>query len=282
MLNHTEIEKTWARALRGHATAPLQGATGPYLAIGAKSLRLLDELWAASGTQEPLDVGALLAAGKDVRIFSDPHFEHANIIRMCERPFDAIEAMDEALWMGVSEAMEQADFVICLGDWAMKNPLGWAGKAFALGPDRLVSVVGNHDAKGAKPGQWAQVGARASLACTVEKELVRSLIAQSEPESGSSIPWDMIPARVHLGFAHWPVPPQRLPGPSWISFHGHIHNNPSRALRVNCSVEALGFKPRALSSLFTAQLMMDLAERQRGLGRFDESESLVAGDSDAL
>lgn len=282
MLNQEEIEKTWARALREHATAPLLGDRGPYLAVGAKSLRLLDELWKAPETQEPLDVGEMLAAGKDVRVFSDPHFEHANIIRMCERPFAAVEEMDEALWAGIEKALAQADLVLCLGDWAMKNPIGWARKARALGPGRLAGVVGNHDAKGAKPGQWAQAGARASMACAVDRELISAWVRANEPEMHALVPWSETPARVHVGFSHWPVPPQRLPGPSWVSFHGHVHNRPGRPLRVNCSVEALGFEPRPLSSLFTAELMTDLADRQRGLGRFDESAVVGSLDNDSM
>lgn len=276
MLNYSQIEKAWAKALREHATTEIQGAKGPYLPIGAKTLRLLDALWLACAARPALDVGAMLAEGKDVRVFSDPHFEHANIIHMCERPFETVEAMDEALWAGVERAMLECDLLLCLGDWAMKNPLSWAQRASALAPGRLAGVVGNHDVKGANSEQWALAGLRGSMAFSVESALARSWAEAADPELASAVDWSELPRIFNVGLSHWPVPPQIMPGPAWINLHGHVHNREDRPLRVNCSVEAIGYKPRSVSDMIGARVLDDLARRQRGLDTFDESS--VSGE----
>lgn len=279
MLSHKELEKTWADALRVHASTPLQGEAGPYMPIGAKSMTLLTSLWKA---QEPLDIGPMLAEGKDVRAFGDPHFEHANIIHMCERPFEAVETMDKALWEAIDSAHAEADFVLCVGDWAMKNPITWARKIASMHPGKHVTTVGNHDAKGAKAEQWLKAGARASMAFSVERGLVKSWVDTYEPELSVMLDWDEAPRVINVGVAHWPVPPQRLPGPAWISLHGHVHNRPDRPLRINCSVEAIDFKPKSIQRLINARVIDDLIRRRSGLDLFDESKTPNPGDSSYL
>lgn len=281
MLSHQELDKTWEAALRAHAKAPLQGERGPYLPIGAKSMALLDPLWKGRAASS-LDLGAMLAQGRDVRAFGDPHFEHANIIRMCERPFENVEAMDEAMWISLARAHSEADFVLCVGDFAMKNPIAWQRRLAAEFPGKHATTVGNHDAKGAKPEQWLDAGAWASLAFSVSKELVMSWVARHEPEESAVLDWDAAPRWIHVGVSHWPVPPERLPGPAWVNLHGHIHNRPNRPLRVNCSMEAIGFEPRPIERLIDARLVDDLIGRQKGLGAFDESSSRDPGDSSYL
>jgi hypothetical protein len=68
------------------------------------------------------DIGAMIEAGQMVRFWSDPHFEHDNIRRLADRNvFLSVEDMDRVLWANLEEAMEQSDFVICLGDMALKK-----------------------------------------------------------------------------------------------------------------------------------------------------------------
>lgn len=87
----------WLSAVHRYGSTPIDnGRGGTFQPIGAKDLRFLNELAALDTSYA--DIGALLEAGKDVRVFSDPHFSHANIIRFCVRPFDDVESMDAALW----------------------------------------------------------------------------------------------------------------------------------------------------------------------------------------
>lgn len=282
MLSHKETNAAWEKALRAYALEPLMGEQGPYLPIGAKSMALLDPLWKAGALRNLPDIGAMLKKGADVRVFGDPHFEHANIIRMCERPFSSIGEMDEALWSAVERAHQQADFVICLGDWSMKNPISWARKVASAFPQKCATVVGNHDAKGSKPAQWIQTEAYASLAFTIERDLAQSWVAIREPELCALLDWKSVPRLINVGVSHWPVPPSGLPGPGWINLHGHIHNRPNRPLRVNCSLEAIGFEPKRIEDLIDARVLGELARRQGGLAGFEESEGSDPGDSSSV
>ena len=47
---------------------------------------------------------------------ADTHFGHNNIIKMCNRPFDSIEAMNEALISAWNERVTGNDTVFILGD----------------------------------------------------------------------------------------------------------------------------------------------------------------------
>jgi calcineurin-like phosphoesterase family protein len=258
------------------------GERGPYKPIGSKTMALLEPLWKARAHSDLPDIGAMLAQGKDVRVFGDPHFEHANIIRMCERPFETIEAMDASLWEAVDAGHRDADFVLCVGDLALKNPISWQRKIAQGHPGKHATVVGNHDAKGAKPEQWLAAGAYATLAFEIGLDLARSWVEAREPILADLLDWKSLPKRISVGVSHWPLPPQRMPGPAWVNLHGHVHNKPSKPLRVNCSMEAVGYAPRSIADLIDARLLEDLARRQRGLAGFDESSEPTPGDSTML
>jgi calcineurin-like phosphoesterase family protein len=282
MLSFGELNSAWEAAVRRHAGEPMVGEHGPYKPIGSKSMALLEPLWKGRPAPCLPDVGAMLAAGRDVRIFGDPHFEHANIIRMCERPFETIEAMDASLWAAVDEAHREADFVLCVGDLALKNPISWQRKIADAHPGKHATVVGNHDAKGSKPEQWIAAGAFATLAFEIELALARSWVEAREPGMSELVDWKALPKRISVGVSHWPLPPQRLPGPGWINLHGHVHNKPSKPLRVNCSIEALDYAPRSIAGLVDARVLDELARRQRGLAGFDETSEPTPGDSTML
>ena len=83
---------------------------------------------------------------ENVWFTSDTHFNHANIIKYCNRPFASVEEMNEKLIENWNSVVRKDDLTWCLGD-------------FCLGPDQkkhipeLVSklngrinlVLGNHD-----------------------------------------------------------------------------------------------------------------------------------------
>lgn len=255
-----------------YAEQPLLGENGAnYFPIREKSMAFLDTLWKHWEGQDTLDIGALLGAGKDVRVFGDPHFEHANIIRLCDRPFPEVDTMNDQLWLAIEEAHRDADMVLCVGDWALKNPIFWQRKAFNAYPGKTASVVGNHDMKNSSPDQWFEAGARASMVFSVERDWVKSWIASSEPDLVDSVDWKEVPRHLHVGVSHWPISPRYYPGANWVNLHGHTHNKPSRPLRMNASVEEIGFVPRRIQDMFTAELMDQVVQRQRGLSGIDDA-----------
>ena len=267
-----ELQRTWRQAIRQYAEQPLLGDNGsPYFPIREKSMAFLDTLWKHWEGKDTLDIGALLGEGKDIRVFGDPHFEHANIIHLCNRPFSEVGSMDAQLWQTIEQAHIDADMVLCVGDWALKNPIFWQRKAFNAYPGKTASVVGNHDMKNSSPNQWFEAGARASMAFSVERDWVQSWIAVSEPELVEAIEWKEVPKTLHVGVSHWPISPRYYPGTNWVNLHGHTHNKPSKPLRMNASVEEIGFVPRRIQDMFTAELMDQVVRRQRGLAGIDDA-----------
>jgi calcineurin-like phosphoesterase family protein len=260
------LNKIWAKALREHAATPLVGTDGPHRAVSDKSLAFLDALFKAQKAPLP-DVGAMIEAGRTVRFWSDPHFEHDNIRRLADRnTFLTVEEMDRALWKNLEGAMAHSDFIVCLGDLALKNPLMYQRKMVSAFGDKHLTLVGNHDTKGAKPDAWAKTGAAVSLAFALPLDLLRPWIAEDHAEVAGLIDWKRLPGQVNFGCSHWPVPTDRMPGASWVNLHGHIHNA-SRddrklgPLGINCSVEAIDYHPKTLRELMTPELFDNLARR---------------------
>jgi calcineurin-like phosphoesterase family protein len=271
MLSHIELNKVWATTLREYAACVLQGEKGPYRPISDKSLKLLEALWK---DRSPLpDIGAMIEAGKEVRFWSDPHLGHQAILWLAKRSaFSNVEEMDRTIIDNFEAAAEKSDLTICVGDLSMKNPIHWHRRFVFRYGERHALVVGNHDARGARPGPWVGSGnAFASIAFSLPTSLLRSWIEAGDPTA--EVDWDELPKRINFGCSHWPLAAHRLPGPGWVCLHGHIHNRPAGPLGINCSVEQIGYRPRTLQELVTTQLLQNLALRQHGLDLLPSAEN---------
>jgi calcineurin-like phosphoesterase family protein len=271
MLNFEELNKTWTAALRAHALTTIEGKDGPCRALNDRSLELLDRLWA--GRVELPDLGAMIEASKQVHFWSDPHIGHDNIRHLAPRPeFVSVEEMDRVIWENVEDAARASDFLLCTGDLALKdeNPLHFQRRLNEAFGSKQLTIVGNHDAKGAKPDEWiAAGGVAASLAFSLPTALIKSWL--DEDHASSPVHWDRLPSRVNFGCAHWPVPVDRMPGPSWLNIHGHSHRRMAGPLHVNCSVEAIDYRPKTLRELVTPELLGRLVMRERGIEQLASS-----------
>lgn len=227
------------------------GRGGTFQPIGTKDLRFLHEL---STMETPyLDIGAMLEAGKDIRVFSDPHFSHANIIRFCDRPFSDADTMDAALWKAIDAAYAEADLVLCLGDWSLKNPLHVARQIFnRWGSEKVLGVIGNHDMRGSRPAQWAELNTHSTLEFSVSKEWLRTQMPTTQ------LDWSVVPEKVMVGVSHWPVAPNFFPDDSYVCLHGHTHNKTMGPLRLNACVETMAYTPAPLRSFFTPAVVQDV------------------------
>ena len=77
---------------------------------------------------------------------SDTHFFHENILKYCNRPFETVEAMNDALVANWNSVVKPDDHVYHLGDFCFGNVEKWN---WCLEPGRLNGhihlILGNHD-----------------------------------------------------------------------------------------------------------------------------------------
>ena len=85
---------------------------------------------------------------------ADFHFQHANIIKYCKRPFSSLEEMDLVLIKNFNNKVKKDDLVYHIGDFCFKNSPG--GKKGEGGLNRanyyrsklngnFIFIRGNHD-----------------------------------------------------------------------------------------------------------------------------------------
>ena len=82
---------------------------------------------------------------KSVYLIGDTHFDHANIIRYCNRPFPNIQEMNETIVRNWNETVKDRDTVYFLGDWTFgrghKPAKYWVRKL----KGHIISIRGAHD-----------------------------------------------------------------------------------------------------------------------------------------
>jgi calcineurin-like phosphoesterase family protein len=87
---------------------------------------------------------------------SDDHFWHANIIKYCDRPFDSVEEMNEALIANWNSVVGKNDVVWNLGDFAFfKNKETLRGLIARLNGTKNL-ILGNHDRL--RPTEYIDLG----------------------------------------------------------------------------------------------------------------------------
>jgi len=77
---------------------------------------------------------------------SDPHFGHANIIRLCQRPFKDLEEMNETLINNWNNTISYDSIVVCLGDFVWGGTQLWKSFLSVLKGQKIL-ILGNHDNK---------------------------------------------------------------------------------------------------------------------------------------
>jgi calcineurin-like phosphoesterase family protein len=76
---------------------------------------------------------------------SDTHYYHENIIRFSNRPFDTIEAMNEALIERWNAKIKKGDLVYHLGDFALKCSPQDANSILDRLNGQIILIRGNHE-----------------------------------------------------------------------------------------------------------------------------------------
>lgn len=151
---------------------------------------------------------------RDIFVISDTHFNHGNIIKYCDRPFENITHMNEAMIVNWNSMVKHKDIVYHLGDVGF----GKADKIDEIlsrlhGEKRL--ILGNHD----DPKDWVLV-----------KHFQKIMLWRDFKEFG-------------LHMTHVPLHPSSILKDR-INIHGHIHNQKSPDGPYKClCVEHTDYKP---------------------------------------
>lgn len=77
-------------------------------------------------------------------LISDTHFDHKNIIKYCNRPFNSLSEMDSQLRQNWNEIVSEEDIVLFGGDLAMARSSVALDYADELS-GTLIFIKGNHD-----------------------------------------------------------------------------------------------------------------------------------------
>ena len=82
---------------------------------------------------------------------SDTHFNHANIIRFCNRPFKDAEQMNEVMIANWNRVIGTDDTVFHLGDFCLGGAVEWTKILDRLN-GKIYLILGNHDLKNIRQG----------------------------------------------------------------------------------------------------------------------------------
>lgn len=162
---------------------------------------------------------------------ADTHFGHANIVKMCQRPYPDVDAMNEAMIAAWNERVQGNDTVYIIGDMFFRCADPESILKRLKGKKRL--IVGNHD------GSWMEKVDLSRYFLSVDNFL--------ETSDG-----------VHgLSLCHYPMLTWKHAKRSYM-IHGHIHADTSadfwpliqcRDHVLNDGVDLNGYRPVTFDEL---------------------------------
>lgn len=174
-------------------------------------------------------------------VIGDTHFNHANIIKYCKRPFKDVIHMNEELIRKWNVVVAPEDIVYHVGDVGMSAREGASHELPAI-MSRLngtkILTLGNHD-------KGAQTMREIGFAAVLESVIV------------------CVP-RARVMLTHYPV--QEKTKDIDFVVHGHIHNATREDLiaagespnipdfNINVSVEVINYQPVSLHALIKHKL----------------------------
>jgi calcineurin-like phosphoesterase family protein len=184
---------------------------------------------------------------------ADSHFDHANIIKYCKRPFASVETMNSMMACNLSDAAATGQRIIHAGDLSF-NFQKYVRENGALwkkvdGIDHTI-ILGNHD----------DVEGHKKLAYLSHFALIVGTVKTWKLNAYSVL--DLLDGVLtSVLVTHYPAGPALLPE-GWVNVHGHIHNNAVAApdnkesgwtlkspVHFNAGVELHNYKPVSLQAL---------------------------------
>lgn len=156
----------------------------------------------------------------NIWLVSDTHFNHANIIKYCDRPFDTTEEMDWFMVEKWNSVVKPNDHVYHLGDVYMNASKGYIDNLLSKLNGKKRLILGNHDN-----------GKDQVLLHHFEKVML----------------WRNFDKVV---LTHIPLREDSIPGGNRVNVHGHIHQNKSPIGPYKCvCVEQVNYTPINLEEI---------------------------------
>jgi calcineurin-like phosphoesterase family protein len=167
---------------------------------------------------------------------SDTHFDHANIIKLANRPFADVDLMNKVMVDNWNNVVGKDDFVHHLGDFAWKNPEMWLNQLNG----RIIFYEGNHD-KGMK-----EAIARRQLTTSFNDYRKYDEVEDHVPELG----------KIKIVLFHYPIVEWNGMFRGSYHFYGHVHTNPLREMPINwkarawnVGAECLDYRPQTAEEI---------------------------------
>lgn len=170
---------------------------------------------------------------------SDTHFNHANIIKYCSRPFGSVAHMNIVMWRRLQAVDAAGHQIIHGGDWGFRTQDFAQEYGVFMHPENHVLVMGNHDREHSRmyaPWFGTVVGKRKHWQTNVHKVQ------------------DTLPTIQDVLVSHEALADL---GSTTINLFGHHHNNPMYRKHYphlterhwNISVELLDYHPHTLADI---------------------------------
>jgi calcineurin-like phosphoesterase family protein len=181
----------------------------------------------------------------NIWLTADTHFDHANIIRFCDRPFKSVQEMNEIMILNWNQTVMPDDEIHFLGDFCFNYQKSLDFTSRLNGIKHL--TMGNHDPchprhkKKAKSTQayldagWASVELHREFQTEIGKVMV------------SHLPYEEGNPQFDQRFQEFRLKNEGLP-----LICGHVHEKWTvRDSMVNCGVDVWGFKPVTLQTIIS-------------------------------
>lgn len=189
---------------------------------------------------------------------SDTHYNHANIIKLCNRPFSSANEMNEALIANWNSVVEPTDIVFHLGDVTLSG-LGAAKRFFSAvnGKVFVLTYPQHHDkywldeigqsrgyAKHMTNAEYKELGKVSQYILTLNGGQV-NLIDQIPTVTVSDKRAEHIIAMCHYPIANWPC----MYHGAW-HLHGHTHGiYQGNGKSMDVGVDSNNFTPVSYASV---------------------------------
>lgn len=166
-----------------------------------------------------------------VYFIADPHFGHENVLRLCNRPFDTIEQMNETLIQNWNRRVTGSDNIYIVGDMFFRCDDPEAILRRLHGKKHL--LIGNHDSS------W--------MSKVKLDKYFKSVELMAITSTGTHA----------VTLCHYPLLSWKHARTSYM-IHGHIHANTdmdfwplllARENVLNAGVDLNGFQPVTLEEL---------------------------------